>query len=189
MKAQGTKPSGERGFILLLTLGVLLILTTLGAVAISDTTTELRFTGRAKAQNTVFYAADGGSRTYVPILRETIQGRAVPSRFIYPQGPVRNPANLLSEILGITPNDGMADDPESSSDLSFELNPARVDVDLDRVQERILSGGAAEFAGGYEGIGVSAAGGNVGIYYKADSLGRLGTSQSKITQVYIYHVR
>lgn len=189
-----TKPTiplrtDEHGSILLVALMVLLILTALGIAAISTTTTEVRITGNARVQNAVFYGADGGGRTYAPILQETIANRAVPTRFIEPNGPVGDPVNLTAEIFGFIPNDGFEDSPLSDPDLFSTLDTLEIRLDLDRVQERLLSGGAAEFAGGYEGIGASASGGNVGIYYQADSVGLAGRSQAQVSQVYIHHVQ
>lgn len=179
----------QRGSILLVALMILLILTALGIAAISTTTTEVRIAGNSTAQNRVFYGADGGSRTYPPILKETIQSRAVPARFIQPDGPVGDPSNLTAEIFGFTPNDGLEDSPVNNPDLFSTLDAVEVRLDLDRVQERFLSGGAAEFAGGYEGIGASSASGGVGIFYQADSVGQMGRSQAQVSQVYIHHVQ
>ena len=189
MKPCLVKSDNQQGSILLITLMVLLILTTLGVTAISTMTTEVRMTGNAKVHRMVFYGADGGGRTYAPILSETIEGRAVPLKFVKPQGPVVDSENLKAEIFGFNPNDGLVDSPLNDPDLSLSLDPVAVGVDLDRVQERYLSGGAAEFAGGYDGIGTSAAGGNVGIYYQVDSIGQLGRSQVEVSHVYIHHVK
>jgi hypothetical protein len=179
----------QQGSILFVALMVLLILTTLGIAAISTTTTEVRITGNAALQNMVFYGADGGGRSYPPVLTETIENRAVPTRFIAPGGPVGDAVDLTAEIFGFSPNDGLTDDPFADPDLSAALDIVEVRLDLDRLQERLLAGGAAEFAGGYEGIGAASAGGNVGIYYQADSVGQTGQSQARLSEVYIHHVR
>ncbi|HET6466294.1 MAG TPA: pilus assembly PilX N-terminal domain-containing protein [Nitrospiria bacterium] len=178
----------ERGAILLVTMMILLVLTVMGIAAISTTTSELQITGNAKVQNMVFYGADGGSRTYVPILKSIIDNRAIPAA---PLGTPVQDSNLLNELLGLNvspPNDGGSDSPTNHPDLSLTAGNITVGVDIDRVQERFLSGGASEFAGGYEGIGASSSSGGIGIYYAMDSVGQIGPSESQVSHVYIYHV-
>jgi len=179
---------GQRGAILLVTMMILLVLTVMGIAAISTTTSELQITGNAKIQNMVFYGADGGSRAYVPILKSILDYRALPAA---PLGTPIQDANLLNELEGLNvapPNDGPSDSPTSNPDLSMAAGNITVGVDIDRIQQRLLSGGASEFAGGYEGIGASSMGGGIGIYYEMDSRGSIGPSASQVSEVYIYHV-
>jgi len=183
MKLPMMNQDGEKGAVLLVTMMILLILTLLGVAAISTTTSEIRIAGNAKFQNMVFYGADGGGRAYVPILNAAIQSRTLATG-----APVMD-ANLLNEIMGMFPNDGATDDAVSAPDLSFAAGNVSVGVDIDRIKERFLSGGATEFAGGYEGIGASSVSGGIGIYYKMDSVGQFGRSESEVSHVYIHHVQ
>ncbi|HUK55794.1 MAG TPA: PilX N-terminal domain-containing pilus assembly protein [Nitrospiria bacterium] len=177
---------GQKGAILMVTMMILLVLTVMGIAAISTTTSELRITGNANVQNMVFYGADGGSRTYAPILKTAIDTRTLST------APPVADSNLLNEIMGMTvapPNDGPTDTPTNHPDLSLTAGNVTVGVDIDRIQERLLSGGASEFGGGYEGIGASSVSGGIGIYYAMDSVGQIGTRvQSQVSHVYIYHV-
>ena len=179
----------QRGSIMLVTLMIMLILTTLGLAAISTAITEVRITGNAKLLNAVFYGADGGGRVYPSILSETIETRTVPLRYLSPAGPVVDPIDLTAEVFGFASPAESEDSAFTEPDLLVDMNPVSVGVDVDRVQERILSGGAAEFAGGYEGIGASAAGGSVGIFYQVESVGQLSRGQSEVAHVYIHHVQ
>lgn len=177
---------GQKGAILLVTMMILLALTVLGVAAISTTTSELRIAGNAKFQNMVFYGADGGGRTYGPLLKS-----AIDYRLLSTAPPVAD-SNLFNEIMGMSvapPNDGASDTPTNYPDLSMTAGAIAVGVDIDRIKERFLSGGAIEFAGGYEGIGASSVSGGVGIYYQMDSVGYIGPSRAQVSNVYIYHVQ
>jgi len=62
-------------------------------------------------------------------------------------------------------------------------------MDIDRLSAYQMTGGAIQFASGYEGIG-SGGGGSIGVTYAIDSLGRytLMGSQSRIEAGYRYVV-
>jgi hypothetical protein len=176
----------QKGAVLLVTMMILLILTVFGVAAISTTTSEIRIAANAKAQSGGFYGADGGGRTYVPILIAAIDNR------VLPVGPPVMDSHLVDELMGMTvaaPDDGISDSPTFHPDLSLTAGSVAVGVDIDRIDQQLLSGGASEFASGYEGIGASSSSGGIGIYYKIDSVGKVGSSQSQVSHTYIYHVR
>jgi len=176
----------QKGAILLVTMMILLILTVFGVAAISTTTSEIRIATNAKSQNGGFYGADGGGRTYVPIIESAINTRVIPA------GPPVADTNLMNELLGMTvtpPDDGNSDTPTSHPDLSLTAGSVTVGVDIDRIDQQLLSGGASEFASGYEGIGASSSSGGIGIYYKMDSVGQIGLTQSQVSHTYIYHLK
>ena len=175
----------------MITLMALLVLTVLAITAISTTTTEIRITGNAKLQELVFYGADGGSRSYPPILKETLKtGSFVPAKYVTPMGPVQDAANFAAEVFGTAGDDGLIDSAsDSTPDLYADLEPVEVGVDVDRITEGYISGSAIEFASGYEGIGLAAAQGGVGIFYQADSLGHMRRSRAQVSEVYIHHVQ
>ena len=168
---------------------IMLILTTLGISEITTTTTELKVAGNSRMQQSVFYGAEGGLHMYPSVLTETLRDRAVPARFTSPGGPVQDPAGLRDELFGFSGSAARLDKPEDRPDLETNLQALEVKVDLDRIQERLMGGSAAEFAGGYEGIGMSSAGGSIGIYYEVESLGQMGGSQGRVSEVYIHHVQ
>ena len=154
------------------------------------TTTEIRITGNAKLQDLVFYGADGGVRSYPPILKETIKTLAVPVKYISPMGPVQDPVNFRDEILGGSLDDGLVDSAsDPTPDLYHDLDPVDVGVDLDRVTEGFISGAAIEFASGYEGIGMAAAQGGVGVFYQIESLGHFRRARAQVSEVYIHHIQ
>lgn len=179
----------QRGAVLLVTMMILLVLTVMGLAAISTTTSELRIAGNAKIQSMVFYGADGGSRSYEPILKSIINNRAIP---LPPLGTPVQDSNLPNELLGIPvspPNDGVSDSPTAFPDIGMTAGNITVGVDIDRIQERFLAGGASEFAGGYEGVGASASSGGIGIYYAMDSVGQIIPASAQVSHIYIYHVQ
>jgi hypothetical protein len=179
----------QKGAVLLVTMMILLILTVFGVAAISTTTSEIRIAANAKTQIGGFFGADGGGRTYVPILLSAIDNRTIP---LAPLGSPVMDSHLMDELLGMTvapPDDGISDTPTNHPDLSLTAGSVTVGVDIDRINAQLLSGGASEFASGYEGIGASSSSGGIGIYYKMDSVGQIGLSQSQVSHTYIYYVR
>jgi hypothetical protein len=187
MKRLIASDDSQRGAVLLVTMMILLILTVLGVAAISTTTSELRNAGNAKLQNTVFYGADGGGRTTIPILKSSLDNRIVPA------GPPVQDPNLLNEIMGYTPNDGTTDSPVNNPDIKIMVGGITVGVDIDRLQSHgsFSAGGALEFASGYEGVGVgmSGGGGGIGFYFGVNSVGGIGQSGSHIYQEYTHFLR
>lgn len=181
----------EKGAILMVTMMILLVLTVFGIAAISTTTSEMRIAGNARMQSMFFYGADGGTRTYVPILGSIMQNHVLPAA---PLGSPVQDSNLGNELLGTAvvapPDDGATDSPTNRPDLSMTAGDVTVGIDIDRIDSHQLSGGAGESHSGYEGTGASLVSGGVGIYFQVDSVGGiLGGSQSQVSNVYIHHVQ
>jgi hypothetical protein len=86
---------------------------------------------------------------------------------------IRIAANAKSQSMGFYGADG----------------GGRTYVPIDRIDQQLLTGGASEFGSGYEGIGASSSSGGIGIFYKMDSVGQIGSSQSQVSHLYIYHVK
>jgi hypothetical protein len=140
-------------------------------------TMELDIARNERLAKESFYMADGGT-TLTPILiEEAVEARALPA-----MGGVTIDPDFLNELLGYPT---VTDTPNSSPDITTEVNGKDINVDVDRIATQVLAGGAAEFAGGYEGIGGGGASGGIAIFYRVDSQGSAaGTSRSLIETYY-----
>jgi FlaG/FlaF family flagellin (archaellin) len=167
----------ERGAVLAIALLIMIALTLIGAAALITTTMELDISRNERLAKESFYMADGGTTLSPLIIEETIEGRALPNF----EGINLN-GNLYRELMGYdTENDTL----NSNPDISTEVNGKDMSVDIDRIGTQVLAGGAAEFAGGYEGIGAGAASGGIAIFYRVDSQGSAAaTSRSQVETYY-----
>jgi hypothetical protein len=171
----------ERGAVLATALLIMIALALIGAAALITSTMELDISRNERLAKESFYVADGGTTLSPLIIEEAIEDRALPIL-----DDVTMNGNFLSEIMGYaTNNDKDTDTPNNNPDVSMELNEKDMAVDIDRIATQILAGGAAEFAGGYEGIGVGAASGGIAIFYRVDSQGSaIATSRSQVETYY-----
>lgn len=187
----------EDGFILVVCLLIMVVLTILGIVATTTTMIELRISGNDKVAKSAFYKADSGIYTSPKAIRQTIvEGGNPPTtalRAIQLNDPAVNDPNDPATWNGITV-DGTGDfyrkifgfDLDAAGDtlptsLYYALDGARlspatalvdkVDVSILRSGTFPLPGGSVEFASGYEGAGHGTTGG-VGVLFTVTSTGR-----------------
>lgn len=159
----------EDGFVLILALMVLLILTIVGIAANRTTTTEMLISGNDSHQKKTFYAADGGTEIAAEVLEENI---ACISGF-----QVNSGSDSLLEGLVLV----------DSASLNFWQNEAPPDVPADgdrdffwpdgyasgephtnvRVGGRaeMTTGAALQAAAAYEGKGKAIGSGGVNLSY------------------------
>ena len=64
--------NNEKGFVLIVSLMMLVVLVVIGMVATNMTTVELQIAGNDKAQKQTFYGSDGGSEVALALLEENI---------------------------------------------------------------------------------------------------------------------
>jgi Tfp pilus assembly protein PilX len=167
----------ERGAVLAIALLIMIALALIGAAAMITSTMELDIARNERLAKESFYAADGGT-TLAPIfIEEAAVDHALPV-----MGGVTIDPDFLDELLGYTtPNDTPSSTPP---DIATEVNGKKIDVDVDRVATQVLAGGAAEFAGGYEGIGAGAASGGIAIIYRIDSQGSAAATSKSVVESY-----
>lgn len=169
--------SNERGAVLATALLIMIALALIGAAALLTSTMELDISRNERLAKESFYVADGGTTLSPLIIEEAIGNRALPAL----DGITIN-GDFLSELMGYATE---TDTPNDNPDVHTVLNNKDMNVDIDRIRTENLAGGAAEFAGGYEGIGAGAAAGGLAIFYRVDSQGSaMATSRSEVETYY-----
>ena len=166
----------EDGSVLVVALLIMILLTLIGISATNTTNIELQISGNEKTHKIAFYRADSGIYCASKLISLCVDEGA----------PIEAPGiNYLTDsntfyrqIMGYDAYDG------GVRDISIPMGTGSTEVDVERVGQKILAGGGAEFAGGAEGIGVGSSGG-VAIFYSMDSFGRgPGNSISNVSAVY-----
>jgi Tfp pilus assembly protein PilX len=172
----------ERGAVLAIALLIMIALALIGAAAMITSTMELDIARNERLAKESFYMADGGTSLAPIIIEEAAETRALPNI----AGIEIKDNNLMSELMGYTTNnDKDTDNSNNNPDIYTEVNNKDINIDVDRIATQILAGGAAEFAGGYEGIGGGGASGGIAIFYRVDSQGSsAGTSRALIETYY-----
>lgn len=139
----------EQGFVLVVCLMILVVLTFLGMAALNNTTTELKISGNDNLARTTFYSADSGVFTAPKIIRDTVNDRAVPAI------PGGSTLTFVTSAGGTTPDNYFAD-----KILGYNTNPTFIDFTLGNqsadVEVRSLGsfenpGSSTEFGMSYDG--------------------------------------
>lgn len=159
----------EDGFVFIVALFVLILLTIIGISATSTTTIDLQISQNDKASKIAFYNADGGIYPTVKLISQTINAGAkieVPDlgAIKYRDRPAgEDPStDFFNQVMGYDAYDA------GTLDIQFNLGIYSVNVDVNRTGQKTLVGGGAEFASGAEGIG---GGTSVAAYFAVDSFG------------------
>jgi len=162
----------QQGFVLVLVLVLMTIMTLLGIMVIDFSTIDLQITGNQKQVSIALEGADAGLDLSIPVIEQTLAAGALDDAGITASGVVTDldTTNLLDELTGLRNLD--ADTASATPDLRIaSLGGTEVQVDIDRMVSDIVAGGALEFASGYEGIGAGAAGGGISVLYRVTSQG------------------
>jgi hypothetical protein len=187
----------QQGAALVMAIMILLILTVLGIYAVTTSTLETKITGYERSYKVAFYTADCGEPVGVNIIKAIIYNVPTVGNLsaLAPWDSIIQ-GNLISsnEIFqNVRDNDSAIDTPDviaSGSSLGLpEGGNVELRMDIDRLGAYQMTGGATQFASGYEGIG-SGGGGSIAVTYAIDSIGRytLMGSQSRIDAGYRYVV-
>lgn len=163
---------GQQGFVLILVLVLMVIMTLLGIMVIDFSTIDLQITGNQKRVSITLEGADAGLDLSIPVIEKTLEDGALDAAALTDSGIVTavDTTDLLDELTGMANLD--PDTASASPDLTMaSLGGIEVKVDIDRLISDILAGGALEFASGYEGIGAGAAGGGISVLYRVTSHG------------------
>lgn len=185
MKPHTNLAGNERGFVLIATMVILLLLLVLGISASTTSTIETQIAANGKTAQMAFFNADAGIYSSPKLISAAIEqgsnfNPATTNPTLLnpaascvlcgpPDGPASgSPSNFYNEIMGFTSD---ADtNPQKGPEFSFTLNNRTVNVDIDRTGQEVLAGGGAEFASGASGVGSGSEGG-VAILYTLDSVG------------------
>lgn len=170
----------EDGFVLIVALFVLILLTIIGISATNTTVIDIQISQNDKASKIAFYNADGGIYPTVKLISQTINAGAkieVPNlgTIIYRDRPAgEDPStDFFSQVMGYDDYDGGGKD--IATDIEFNIGVNTVQVDVQRTGQETLVGGGAEFASGAEGIG---GGSSVAAFFAVDSFGSGPSSAS-----------
>jgi len=173
----------QSGAALVIAVLILLVLTVIGIFAITTSMFETKIAGFEREFKEAFYTADSGEPIGIDVIKKVIHYVPTsPSNLsTLSADPLWN--NILKDNLfnnnEIFTDGRNTDDPISAPNILAtgqqigfpSSSPTRLRADIDRLSSYQITGGAQQFAAGYEGIG-SGGGGSVGIIYEIDSVGR-----------------
>lgn len=171
----------NKGYILITSLLMLLILTVIGLAALGTSSIENLISGNMRLHESNLAKADGCSELSLNIVERTVRNED--SRGF---ADVVTDPNLSFELRTNIFNPDQA---SMAADVTCDNNsgdgPTAL-VDIDVMMTGLLPGSAIEFASGYEGIG-KGSGSGYATYYRINSSGSgLMNSTSNVGSVYIY---
>lgn len=174
----------QDGVALLTVLMIMVIMAVIGLAAITVTGLENRMAGFGRTGEAATTAAEACIGTAVNIIQQTIDQGSLPAAYSPNPVPTANATLLNQEIMGQSDNN-----PDTAMDFpntDVMVNGFRVRGDIDRLYVTPKSGGAIQFASGYEGTAAGAAGGGVDILYRIDCIATntATNTTSQITAVY-----
>ena len=159
--------NNERGFVLVSSLLILVILVIIGVAATNTSTIEIQIASNEQFHKIAFYNADSGIFTAPKLIGEAIDTDADPTAAFAPgitlygadESTTSNDAGyttdrFYNEIYGF-----VEDAQDLARDLRFNSGGLPVDVDIVHSGAHNIVGGGAEFASGSSGVGVGSAGG------------------------------
>lgn len=157
----------EKGMVLAMVMMVIVVIAILGVMAINTSTTDIQIFGHQKRSTEAFEVAQAGVDVAIPVIENTIIDGEVPDFSELPAIVLHG--DVASEVLG----QGVSDDSvDNNPDIIVTMTDGtEARADIDRLFTHALAGGSMEFAGGYEGVGASAAGGGTAILYRVRSEG------------------
>jgi hypothetical protein len=173
----------DKGYILITTLLLLLVLTVVGMTAIGTSTIENVLSGNIRLREQNLSKAEAGSDISSSVIEHVLRDK---DNVGYAN--IVNDANLSNELIvkAFDP-----DEADVSPDVSFPIDndpgdPDNVNVDIDKMMVSWMFGSSIQFASGYDGAGK---GGGTGFYsflrINATGSGRIG-SQSDVGKIYRY---
>jgi Tfp pilus assembly protein PilX len=181
-----------------------IILTVIGLAAITTTTLDMKMAGGERLRESSSSAAESCMSSGVQIIQQTLLNAAIPSTLLpalgtnpcigtyntgtgactakaQGTGVGQNP--LQAEIMG--QSDGNVDSGSSAPNAVLALTGFTVNMDIDRLYAKPMSGGSLQFAAGSEGTGAAA---SIEIVYRIDCYASAGSgataTASKISGVY-----
>lgn len=192
MKKTPDLTKDEDGFILVLALMILLVLTIIGIAGNRTTTTELLIAGNDSQQKKTFYEADGGTEIAAEVLEENIAcivGFEVNSGSdALLDGLVLVDSTSLNFWQNVPPPDVPSDaDRDFYWPFGYAANAAHTNIRIGGKSE-MTTGAALQAAAAYEGKGKAIGSGGVNLAYDIYAQ-RLGVNNAEaIVHVQWLHV-
>ncbi|MDA3832633.1 MAG: PilX N-terminal domain-containing pilus assembly protein [Spirochaetales bacterium] len=165
----------EKGFVLVISLLILLILVIVGITALNTTTIELQIAGNDKVHKQTFYAAEAGAELGVEVIEQNVfcadgfkSTSTVDSVDVADlEGTIRvferNSNELALYQNPLPPSNDICD--IEKADIAFPLSNYAAGSQATYLyvggETKMSLGGSLQMAAGYEGKGKSAAGGGV----------------------------
>jgi hypothetical protein len=174
------KVKKEHGFVLVVALLALLVVTVIGILAISTSTTEVMVAGNTRLREMNFAGAESGLEISDPAIRFIASNMDFGN-----YDAIVSDRHFAEELRSGRPFDP-GDTCNNNPDINLDLGPMSVAVDIDRMFASPCEGATIEYASGYEGIGMGG-GGNICAYYRVNSRSRsvIG-SESAVRGFYRY---
>ncbi len=164
----------DKGYVLVTSLLMLLVLTIIGIAAIETSTFENTLSGNIRLRETNLATADAGSEISTAIIE-----RAVREQDTKGFTDLINDPNIATELRSSSFS-------SDSNDVGFDTGTQTVSVDIDKMYTKWIGGTAMEFASGYEGIGKSGSSGFYAFYRINSSSTGLMTSAAVVGAIYRY---
>jgi Tfp pilus assembly protein PilX len=172
--------NNNRGYVLVTSLLMLLVLTVIGMAAIGTSTIENLLSGNIRLKERNEVRADGCTELSLMVIERAVRNE-----------DVRGFTNIVTDA-------SLADELRSGSFNSDTLSVAQADItcntgagttsvaDIDMMYPRWIGGTSLEFASGYEGLGKSGGSGFCTFYRINSSGSGLINSNTSIGAVYRY---
>ncbi len=164
----------DKGYVLVTSLLMLLVLTVIGISAIGTSTVENMLSGNIRLRELNKYSADAGAEISAAIIERVVREQDTKGF-----ADIINDAGLTTELR----SNSFDNDTE---DVAFTTSHQNVSVDIDKMYAKWMGGTAIEFAAGVEGIGKSAGSGFY-TFFRVNSLstGQLN-SEAEVGAIYRY---
>lgn len=142
----------ERGFVLIVSLLMLVVLMIIGIAATNTTTIELQISGNDKVAKQTFYQADSGTEVGIRVVEDCIESAGFDSNSWY--GVTINKTDLYM-------NNALS----AGADASFMQGAGTTNLRFVAGATQTTPGSGSQMAAGYEGKGKSSAsGGSFKVY-------------------------
>ena len=184
LENRAARARDEQGFILVVTMLILVVLTVVGIAALDNSTFEIRIAANDRLKRVAFNMADGASYSTGKIITEAIENGADPAYANLSYVNIPDIADLDYDPdlpLGHPAIDTVANNADDFSGRVLGFSGPRADGKYDfmyrdpngrgdifgRIESRtasIMPGGGAEFAAGAAGAGVGSTAGTAVLY-------------------------
>ena len=196
IKQNNNSVNSEKGFVLITTMLVLVVLTVLCIGALDNSTFEVQIAANDRLSRVAFNLADGGVYSAGNLISETIGRTSDPAYVASGLLFVNIPAPLNSglapspnavdfyhqRVLGLTPLRNVAIDGPYDSRLSVPNGQGDIYTRIAARATEVMAGGGAEFATGAAGVGTGSAAG-VAITYDIDVDSYAGLNRNARSQL------
>jgi len=165
----------NRGSVVVVALLILALLTIIGSSATTTSQIDTLMAGDTQARKIAFYHADSGVWACPKSISPCID--ADTEQAITSGGCTPNDGTFYREIMGFDGHD-------SATDVQFILAGFTVDLDVNRIGQVAIAGGATEFGSGADGIGMGSPGGSAVLYEITASGSGPQSSQARVSSIY-----